>query len=345
MQPEIDPSRALHVIRAVGEGRKAPTPQQCAAIQTERQVMGSAADRALAGPRDLFCSTGHWLLDDFTGGIEPGMNWLVAAKSGWGKSTFCSAIADQNLGRRRVLIGSTEDVSRIYGARILCRRTRVNAKRFKRGTLWTVEQDKVRGAVDEARELPLFVDWNGVCAEDIEAQIRELVPAHGIELVLLDWLGKVPSRKRCDDPRERVTRAFDCASRGAKQAGAAFVAFSQVTPKQGQPDASWIRDSQDVAHNADVIVFGIAKDELDDNGGLLHRDRKLLVFKVKDDEAGQVIGETGWHNESASFQPVVKPTRELPPDEPDYSEEPETRGLFDFPETHEPEPDTDPRYP
>ena len=211
MPSDIDPARAVHIIRAERDGRPAPSPEACQKIQTERQVLSNAAERALGGPRTMFAKTGNVWLDELTGGIEPGLNWVVAAQSGFGKSTLAAAIADENLGVRKVLIGSTEDVSHLYGRRILCRRTRVNAKRFKWGKLYDHEKEQVREALKKARELPLFIDWNGVTAEQIARDIAGytnrdgkrvpgVVEQHGIEIVLLDWLGKIPTDKRCADP-------------------------------------------------------------------------------------------------------------------------------------------------
>ena len=328
--PEDPEAAASHVLRELlrpSRRTSGPLVQPLPDVETERAVLGSAAQRTLAGPRTMFARTGHWYLDDVTGGIEPGMVWCLAAQSGWGKSTFAAAIADENLGKRRVLIGSTEDVSRIYGARILCRRTKVDAKRFKRGTLLEHEKQAVRDCMATVRDLPLFVNWNGVTAERIAQHMAELVKTHGIEIVLLDWLQKIPVERRCDNQRERVWHAYDTASRAAKDLGCALVVFSQTTPDGDSPTMNWIRDSKDVGMTSDVVVLGLCKDERDDMGGLLSRERRMVVAKVKDDEAGASM-QTGWDSKCAAFLPVLPPTREEPP--PDYSADPRTSDLFDF---------------
>jgi len=325
---DIDPSRALQVIRADREGRPAPSAEAREKVQTEQQVLDSAAKRALNGPRSMFARTGNVQLDDATGGIEPGLNWVVAAQSGFGKSTMAAAIADENLGVRKVLIGSTEDVARLYGARILCRRTRVSATRFKWGRLQDWEKAEVREAQARARALPLFIDWNGTTAEQIARDIAGwsdrdgarhpgIVEEHGIEIILLDWLQKIPTEKRCDSARETVRHAYDCVSRAAKQIKCGLVVFSQVTPDNGVPGMSWIRDSKDVGMLSDVCVLGLCKDEHKEDGSLKSRERRFLIAKVKDEEAGRSV-PTGWENESASFQPLRRHTNETPPD--DYEE-------------------------
>jgi hypothetical protein len=332
MLPDIDASRAIQVIRADREGRPAPDAEALERIQTERQVLTMAADRALAGPRSMWARTGNAWLDEYTGGLEIGFNWVVAAQSGFGKSTLAAAIADENLGVRKVLIGSTEDVARLYGARILCRRTRVNAKRFKWGKLWDEEKQLVRDALARARELPLFIDWNGVAAEQIARDIagykdregkihRGLIRQHGIEILLLDWLQKIPTEKRCENERKRVWHAYDCVSRACKTAGCVLIAFSQVTPTD-TPGLGWIRDSRDVGMLSDVAVLGLRQIKKDENGKtVLTEDgvpklgkRRFLVPKVKDEEAGRSC-PAGWDDDSASFQPLVKHTSEQPPDD------------------------------
>jgi replicative DNA helicase len=322
MNPEFDASRALHVIRADTEGRPAPSATATRRVETERGVLKAAADRALAGPRPMFASTGNVWLDDATGGIEPGLNWVVAAQSTFGKSTFAAAIADENLGKRKMLIGSTEDIAALYGERILLRRTRCNATRLQQGRLYEHERQEIRDALARSRELPMFIDWNGATAEQIAADIAGdgkrpgIVQEHGTELILLDWLGKIPTEKRQDDARERVAHAYNCVSRAAKRIGCALVVFSQVTPQQGIPTMQWIRDSKDVGHLADVVVLGLCNDTREPDGKLLERKRRWLIDKCKRGEAGRSL-PTGWEDDSASFRPLRKLTQDEPPEEVD----------------------------
>ncbi len=75
-------------------------------VFTVRELLDGAAERA-ANPNRLVrsCTTGHYELDDLTGGLRPGFVWVLDACSlfPWKTRRNCTAIGCSSAARRSTL--------------------------------------------------------------------------------------------------------------------------------------------------------------------------------------------------------------------------------------------------
>ncbi len=108
-----------------------PMASEVPRIRTVAELLHGGQARANSKLTRAMCTTGHYRVDDATGGLKPGFVWVFGADTNWGKSSFLIMLADENIkANRRVLIVSAEDDEKLYGDRLLVRRSRVNADRF-----------------------------------------------------------------------------------------------------------------------------------------------------------------------------------------------------------------------
>lgn len=228
-------------------------------IVTVRQMLKEAHDGIGRKVQDII-TTGHHEIDRDTNGFQREFVWVFGAKSHWGKSSYIVMVADENLRRgKRVLIVSSEDPARLYGERLLMRRTRVDRYGMQNGKLRADERDRIVNAVSKAENVPVYVNAIGKSVEWACKQVRRLVLSEGIDLVAFDYLHAFDKEKRMDSDRRGVLNYIArTMSDTVKELGCAGIIFGQVTPdtKADIPDMYEIRDSKDVVNAADCVAIG-----------------------------------------------------------------------------------------
>lgn len=286
-------------------------------IRSERQLMEDAAKAALAPKPESF-TFGHYAIDAQTGGIKPGFVWVFGAETSWGKSSFAVMIADENLRRnKRVLIVSSEDVSELYGDRLLCRRARVNATRLRDGQLNGAERDAVAQVVREAKDRPVYLSSIGKSIEWAAKEVRKLVKLEGIGLVMWDYIQAFDNQKSQPDRRNQITYISRVMSDVTKTAGAAGMVFSQITMKDGKliPDKYSMRESQDLANAAEGAATGyfappngiVMKNKRGEDVEVVRGGKRgIFVDKAKGGEPKR-HHEMDWDDKSACFNAVIDP--------------------------------------
>jgi len=295
-----------------------PAPPQAAKdaprLLSYHDLITASAERALTREDRVICTTGHWRLDDVTGGFKPGFVWVFGADSSWGKSSFLVMLADENVRRnKRVLIVSGEDDESLYGDRLLIRRARVSAERFLKRRLWPEEIQRVQDTKRKAEPLPVYLDGRGRSIERLCRQLEAIVREQEIDLVALDYVQAFDNEQRQQDKRNTVTYIARRFTDTIKAAGKSGIIFSQITKSamaaKPNPDKHSIRDSRDVSNAAEVIVLGFEPEKaITQNNTLLvgAGQKCVLVDKCKDGPRGALIPMV-WDSASACFNAVEHP--------------------------------------
>lgn len=275
-------------------------------ILTVKELLDASASRAMSLVSRHSCTTGVNKLDDATGGLRPGHVWVFGADTNWGKSSFLIMLADENMKKkRRVLIVSSEDDESIYGDRLMVRRAKVNAKRYRDRKLSPEELVSVADVVAQAQPDPVFLDARGKQAEQVAAQVKWAIREFAIDVVCYDYLQEFRSSKRYQDRRNEVSEVAAMLREPVKTLGKTGIIFSQITvsPDKKYPDKHSIRESRDVSNAAEVIVLGFtptASITRADGSVVVEGGKKCaLVDKAKDGIKGAV--ELDWNEEQASF--------------------------------------------
>lgn len=260
-----------------------------------------------AGKEKLGCTTGHYELDLATGGIRPEHVWTFGASTSYGKSSWAVMVSDDNatIGNRALIV-ACEDSAAMYTRRIIARRIEVNAVRLRDNMCKPEEIHRAANELALMQDRPFVLPAIGMPAEKISQAIRELVPALGLKVVLVDYLQRIRSQRETQDRRNEVTRSAEVISDAIKVSGAGGVLFSQIKRVEGgrEPTMHDVKESGDVENMAEHVVIGWRTEPGTDN-----ESRWLKIEKNKDGPAGGRI-EMPWDKKTASFRTVKDPQQE-----------------------------------
>lgn len=288
-------------------------------VLTVQDIIRSAREEAFAPAARGFSTTGIYQLDEITGGLKPGFVWVFGADTSWGKSSFLVMVADENIRKKRkVLIVSAEDSEKIYGMRLLQRRTKVNADRLRKKRLTQEERQLILECEKSAEDVPVFLDARSMSVEAIAKKTREMILEYGIDVVAFDYLQALDNEKPQQDRRNQVTYIARTLTNVVKQLDregkpVAGIIFSQLTVdgKKEKPDKHSIRESRDVSNAAEVVMLGftpsVAIMNKDKNRVLVEADKKcVFVDKCKDGPRGGLV-QMDWNTEAACFETIEDP--------------------------------------
>jgi replicative DNA helicase len=255
-----------------------------AKAKTVRESLMLAHKHATEPDRARGCRTISKRLDEATGGVTKGSVWLFAAGTSWGKSSFIVGAAHRALrDGKRPLIVTVEDPERMFGSRLLHTRT---------------------NAVHESEDLPWLLPAIGRSAEAIAADIRSLVIAHGIDLVMVDYMQRMRLQGRAQDRRHELNAICYLLTDAIKESGAGGILFSQLTENESNGKLR-ARDSEDLHNSAETVLFGKRRieQEVDKETGRKLGEkthREIWVEKVKEGPVGFSV-PLGWNDNSATF--------------------------------------------
>ncbi len=267
-------------------------------------------------------TTGNYKLDSITGGMIPGFVWVFGADTSWGKSSFLVMVVDENLKRKkRTLVVSAEDSEKLYGDRLMLRRTRNNANRLRSKKITPEERERMLGVEEKAEESPVFLDARGRGVEWVSRNVKQIIKEQEIDVVAYDYLQAFDNEKPQQDRRNQVTYIARTLTDITKSLDKTGIIFSQITIEKGKPmpDKHSIRESRDVSNAAEVVLLGFvpekdimaASRETGRPPDLLvgAGERAILVDKCKNGPRGALIAMP-WDNDSACFDTVEDPETE-----------------------------------
>jgi len=286
----IETGTDLSTVRGhVHEALAAAEAQAATVAYTDAQLMGAALEAATVR-RVAGYATGFGRLDEVTGGLRPGHVWVLGAPTNWGKSSWLLAVLDhcQRVGGRRALFVTAEDAPELLGTRLLCRRAALPGRAARDGRLSAQHLERANDQIVAARARgagPVMLDGRGRDVEHLAGDIRAATRAHGIQLVLVDYLQCIGTARQTQDRRGEINHIARTLTDAVKTSGAAGVLASQLTGED-------IRESRDVEHAAEVVLIG----RKDDAGRM-----GLFVKKNKSGPKDAVI-ELEWDDLNGSFR-------------------------------------------
>jgi len=205
--------------------------------------------------------TGVAKLDEFLGGVQPGIVTVVAARPAMGKSSLALNIADaSSAAGHGVHVFSLEDGRHAFADRVMARASRIPAERFRnlqfsRGELATA---MVQIAEVAKRTMWLYDDICGADADAIVRQVRRHARDNGTRVALVDYLQLLPNNAR-ESRNEALGRHMRAFSSAAKKDGVAYVVMSQLNRelekrKDKRPILSDLRESGDIEQIAKCVI-------------------------------------------------------------------------------------------
>lgn len=203
-------------------------------------------------------TTGISSLDRMLGGFFAGELSIIAARPSVGKSAFGANVA---LAAARngfhVGIASCEMDKEAFGQRLLSHGSYVDGMRFRRADLDEEAWGKVVDAMSDMSELPIEFLFDCNTAEDIVKTARKLARRGELDMLIVDYLQFMDTRRRFKEERFRIGYMTKLFKRLAQKAKIPVLLLSQLT-RQGEgamPTMKMLRESGDIEQDADGILF------------------------------------------------------------------------------------------
>jgi replicative DNA helicase len=189
-----------------------PAHAQSAADVLKRMWQG-VMDRYAAGDEISGIPTGFPLIDEWTGGLQPGRVYGIGARAKMGKTVLAMNIcANVALSGRPVAVWSLEMSDEELMQRMACAVSGVASQVMQRPRLLDTVDGAMSGlqvATERLRDAPLWVsDRTDVTVEQIEAQARQMHAMGRLDLLCIDYLGllRLPKADRHDLAVAHATR-------------------------------------------------------------------------------------------------------------------------------------------
>ena len=237
---------AGRLARIAGPGGKAGAEDVGAIASRELRRIEAIGTEGSAG-----LSLGYPDLDRIlAGGLEPGALAIVAARPGVGKTALLANVASKACDHgARAMLFSLEMPGEAIVRRLLAPLARVPLGRLREGRLDSEEWARLAWAQDKLDGYRLAIDDTPALTSDqVLARARRRALAGGLDVVLVDYLGKIAARG------ENRTAAVGAIARGLKDAARALnvpvIAAAQLNRtnvrEDRPPTLSDLRDSGEI---------------------------------------------------------------------------------------------------
>jgi replicative DNA helicase len=209
--------------------------------------------------------SGYLELDKFTSGWKATDLIIIAARPSMGKTAFVlnlarNASVDFNM---PVAIFSLEMGGVQLAKRLIAMETEIDAQKVTNGKLSESEFAHLRDKVERLSGAPIFInDQPAINVYELRAQCRRLQNAHGIKMVIIDYLQLMSGGGEKGMNREQEISNISRSLKGlAKELNIPVIALSQlnrsVETRGGdkKPQLSDLRESGSIEQDADMVMF------------------------------------------------------------------------------------------
>lgn len=222
-----------------------------------------------SGGSSLGVPTGIREIDEQNGGFLPGTLIVLAARTSYGKTTEGrSLVAHAAESGRSVLILALEASRLEFFLSLLQGRTGIRPIEAREGL---VQQEYLAEEIERIRELPIVIESGRFDLPTMLTLIRRARLVHGTELVVVDYVQLVQHQPR-GQTRATALGDVSAALKGlAMELEIAILVLAQLNrgPEEregGKPRISDVRESESIAHDADLVMFLVRPDLRNESG-------------------------------------------------------------------------------
>jgi replicative DNA helicase len=265
-----------------------------------RESFGSVDAFLQRGSRITGLETHYVDLDEKTSGFQKSDLIIIAARPSMGKTSFAMNIAENVAieDRKTVAVFSLEMSKEALLQRMLCSVARVDAHKFRTGSLWQDDMRKITRAIEQLAEAPIFIDDTpGINISEMRAKARRLLQSKGaLDLIVVDYLQLMSGGSKRYENRTQEVSAI---SRGlkalAKELAVPVVALSQLSrapESRGagdhRPQLADLRESGSIEQDADVVAFIFREEVYKPDDAELDGVAELIIRKQRNGPTGTV---------------------------------------------------------
>ncbi len=209
--------------------------------------------------------SGYLELDKMTSGWKATDLVIIAARPSMGKTAFVlnlarNAAVDFNM---PVAIFSLEMGAVQLAKRLISLECEIDAQKVSNGKMTDNEYSILRDKVEKLSSAPIFInDQPAINVYELRAQCRRLQNAHGIKMVIIDYLQLMSGGGDKGMNREQEISNISRSLKGlAKELNIPVIALSQLNRSvetrggEKKPQLSDLRESGSIEQDADMVMF------------------------------------------------------------------------------------------
>jgi replicative DNA helicase len=222
---------------------------------------------------------------------------ILAARPAMGKTALALNIAENVAFKTGKPVGlfSLEMTAEQLAHRVICSQSAVESEKIKTGSLSGEEYQQVVEAVRRMQKYQLIIDDQpGLTISDLRARARRMREAHGIELLVIDYLQLISgsgSSKSAENRQNEISEISRVLKTLARELNIPVICLSQLSRKveerpSHRPMLSDLRESGSIEQDADVVMFLLRReyyDPLDKPG-----TGELIIAKNRHGAVGSV---------------------------------------------------------
>jgi replicative DNA helicase len=255
-------------------------------------------------------SWGYPWLDGLTGGLVSKRLYVLAARSGKGKTTFAENVA-RHVARsgKGVLFFSLEMEATDLITKSLASESGVLSSRMELGQMSGTDWQATLAAANRLEPLPIFYDDGfGLTLQGIQASVARLASQVPLGLVVVDYLQLVrtPERRPLREQEvAEVSRALKVLSVAHNVPVLALAQLNkEVDKREGQkPTLADLRESSAIENDADVVGLLWYPDALHETTALPHQPVELGLILAKNRRGARGELSFTFHRDTGKIVP------------------------------------------
>lgn len=202
--------------------------------------------------------TGYQRLDNALGGLKKKQYYVIAARPSMGKSALSLSLLNGIAEDKKILYVQLDMTKGSMITRMLSMKTNIANRNLSRGKL-TDNQWAEIGLKGTPRKNLFISDKAGTTVSDIRAMARKLKFKNGLDILIIDHLGKIKPSAR-GSIYEQMTKISNELKELSRELNVVLIGLSQLSRGVEQradkrPMLSDLRDSGRIEEDADAILM------------------------------------------------------------------------------------------
>ena len=176
--------------------------------------------------------TGLTDLDKLTGGLQPADLLILAGRPSMGKTALALNMAYHIAHHDQVPVGffSLEMNAEQLVTRLISMESGFDSHSIRTGKLKPSDWPRLTQALGEITRTPIFVDdTSAISILELRSKARRMVQAHGVKLIMLDYLQLVSTHTRAENRQQEISLISRALKAMAKDLNVPVMALSQLS--------------------------------------------------------------------------------------------------------------------
>ena len=205
--------------------------------------------------------SGVYDIDRATGGFFPGELAVIGARPAVGKSAFGLQIAVEAAAHgHKVCFVSCEMVDSQFGQRLISNTTKIDGMKLRSAKLEAEDWEMIGDALGQCASLPISFTFGTKTIEDLRNDVQRKIDLGECDLVVIDYLQLLKTKRRFDIEHERVGYISHALKQMTTDFKIPVVALAQAKRQNNNgrarcPVLDDLRSSGDIEQDADTVIF------------------------------------------------------------------------------------------